>query len=54
MINYSVSINLNDSILNDYFHKLAAFKYINYYEKAQKNGDLNINFVKTEKNVIDD
>ncbi|CAK76747.1 unnamed protein product (macronuclear) [Paramecium tetraurelia] len=52
-ISYSVKLNLNESQDNEYFHKLAAYKFITYYENSIKYGQNNVNFIKLNKNKID-
>ncbi|CAD8209061.1 unnamed protein product [Paramecium pentaurelia] len=53
-IQYSVSLNLNNSQENEYFHKLASHKFISYYENGVKYGDNHLNFIKINKDTIDD
>ncbi|CAD8104459.1 unnamed protein product [Paramecium primaurelia] len=53
-INYNVNLNLNQSKDNEYFHKLAAHKFITYYENALKYGEQQVNFIKLNKQYLDD
>ncbi|CAD8111359.1 unnamed protein product [Paramecium primaurelia] len=53
-IKYSVTLNLKDSQENEYFHKLASHKFITYYENSLNYGDKHLNFIKINKEKIQD
>ncbi|CAK63501.1 unnamed protein product (macronuclear) [Paramecium tetraurelia] len=53
-IKYSVNLNLNQSQDNEYFHKLAAHKFITYYDNAIKYGEQQVNFIKLNKQFLKD
>ncbi|CAK63523.1 unnamed protein product (macronuclear) [Paramecium tetraurelia] len=53
-IKYSVNLNLNQSQDNEYFHKLATHKFITYYDNAIKYGEQQVNFIKLNKQNIED
>ncbi|CAD8162107.1 unnamed protein product [Paramecium octaurelia] len=53
-IKYSVSLNINQSQENEYFHKLASHKFITYYENSLNYGENHVNFIKINKDTIDD
>ncbi|CAD8214183.1 unnamed protein product [Paramecium octaurelia] len=52
-IQYSVSLSLNQSQNNEYFHKLAAYKLITYYENSIKYNQQQLNFIKLNKENLD-
>ncbi|CAD8214664.1 unnamed protein product [Paramecium octaurelia] len=52
-IQYSVKLNLNESQNNEYFHKLAIYKFITYYENSLQFGQNHVNFIKLDKDIID-
>ncbi|CAD8149842.1 unnamed protein product [Paramecium octaurelia] len=52
-IQYSVRLNLNQSLNNEYFHKLAAYKLITYYENSIKYNQQQVNFIKLNKENLD-
>ncbi|CAD8149835.1 unnamed protein product [Paramecium pentaurelia] len=51
-IQYSVKLNLNQSQNNEYFHKLATYKFITYFENSIKYGQQHVNFIKLNKQDI--
>ncbi|CAD8199925.1 unnamed protein product [Paramecium octaurelia] len=53
-IKYEVSLNLHTSQENEYFHKLATHKFITFYEDSLNNGENDLNFIKINKQSIDD